>query len=133
MPPTPSWWWGTWSIIFGMKPPTSVPVVSVMYLPTVPLAFARPFGNRDDVELSSRRAVSRALAARTTTFACTRWSVPAARIHEHLARHRVREEGELPRGEGGRDQHVRGRKVRVDPTAAVALAAVVARRPSVQR
>src|SRR2546421_4996554 len=59
-----------------MNPPTSVPVVSVMYLPTVPLAFARPFGNRDDVELSSRRAVSRALAARTTTLARTRASAP---------------------------------------------------------
>src|SRR5439155_1426374 len=76
MPPTPSWLCGTWSIIFGMNPPTSVPVVSVMYLPTVPLAFARPFGNRDDVELSSRRAVSRALAARTTTLARTRASAP---------------------------------------------------------
>src|SRR5438046_3221676 len=59
-----------------MNPPTSVPVVSVMYLPTVPLAFARPFGNRDEVELSSRRAVSRALAARTTTLARTRASAP---------------------------------------------------------
>src|SRR2546428_6635873 len=76
MPPTPSWLWGTWSIIFGMNPPTSVPVVSVMYLPTVPLEFARPFGNGDDVELSSRRAVSKALAARTTTLARTRRSVP---------------------------------------------------------
>src|SRR2546430_12904010 len=74
MPPTPSWLWGTWSVIFGMNPPTSVPVVSVMYLPTVPLEFARPFGNWDDLELSSRREVSRALAARTTTLARTRQS-----------------------------------------------------------
>src|SRR5204862_3110330 len=78
MPPTPSSLWGTWSIIFGMNPPTSVPVVSVMYLPTVPLELARPLGNWDDRELSSRRAVSKALAARTTTLALTRRSVPVA-------------------------------------------------------
>ena len=76
IPPTPSWLCGTWSIILGMKPPTSVPVVSVMYLPTVPLPFARPFGNADDFELSSRRAVSSALAASTTTLARTCWSDP---------------------------------------------------------
>src|SRR2546430_13876007 len=76
VPPTPSWLWGTGSIILGMNPPTSVPVVSVMYLPTVPLEFARPLGNGDDLELSSRRAVSRALAARTTTLARTRASAP---------------------------------------------------------
>src|SRR5205823_12180179 len=88
MPPTPSWLWGTWSVIFGMNPPTSVPVVSVMYLPTVPLEFARPFGNRDDLELSSRREVSRALAARTTTLARTRRSAPVAlstRSEEHTS------------------------------------------------
>src|SRR2546427_20162 len=78
MPPTRWWLWGTWSVIFGMTPPTSVPVVSVMYLPTVPLEFARPFGNRDDLELSSRREVSRALAARTTALARTRRSAPVA-------------------------------------------------------
>src|SRR5216684_7484874 len=76
IPPTPSWLWGTWSIIFGMNPPTSVPVVSVMYLPTVPLAFARPLGERDDRELSSSRADSNALAASTTTLARTWRSVP---------------------------------------------------------
>src|SRR5437868_2581663 len=59
-----------------MKPATSVPVVSVMYLPAVPLPFARPFGNADDLELSSRRAVSSALAARTTTLARTCRSDP---------------------------------------------------------
>src|SRR5438034_3945035 len=38
-----------------------------------------------------------------------------------------RSQRELARGEGGRDQHVGGREVRVDPAAPVALAAVVAR------
>src|SRR5437763_1602401 len=61
IPPTPSWLWGTWSIILGMKPATSVPVVSVMYFPTVPLPFARPFGNAADFELRSRREVSSGL------------------------------------------------------------------------
>src|SRR6266700_601425 len=76
MPPTPSWLWGTWSIILGMKPATSVPVVSVMYFPTVPLALARPLGNRLDVEFSSSRADSNALAASTMTRARTCWSDP---------------------------------------------------------
>ena len=38
---------GTWSIIRGMKPATSVPVVSVRYLPTVPLLLASPCGKCD--------------------------------------------------------------------------------------
>src|SRR5437870_13451850 len=76
MPPTPSWLCGTWSISFGMNPETSVPVVSVMYRPTTPLELARPFGNRADFELRSRRADSHALAARTTTRARTRASAP---------------------------------------------------------
>src|SRR5438128_9809694 len=59
-----------------MKLDTSVPVVSVMYFPTVPLAFARPLGNREDRELSSSRADSQALAASTTTLARTCRSVP---------------------------------------------------------
>jgi hypothetical protein len=32
---------------------TSLPVVSVMYLPTTPLELASPCGNCDDLELSS--------------------------------------------------------------------------------
>ena len=76
MPPTPSWLWGTWSIILGMKPATLVPVVSVMYLPTVPLPLASPFGNSAERELSSSREDSSALAARTTTFARTCRSAP---------------------------------------------------------
>src|SRR5215470_16043048 len=54
-----------------MKPPTSVPVVSVMYLPTTPLEFPRPCGNFDDFELSRMRADSHALAASTTMRART--------------------------------------------------------------
>jgi hypothetical protein len=64
------------STIFGMNPDTSVPVVSVRYLPTVPLEFARPFGNCDDFELSSSLAVSHALAASTTILAEMCLSVP---------------------------------------------------------
>jgi len=59
-----------------MNPETSVPVVSVMYRPTTPVELARPFGNRADFELRSRRADSHALAARTTTRARTRASAP---------------------------------------------------------
>src|SRR6267154_764567 len=107
MPPTPSWLWGTWSVIFGMNPPTSVPVVSVMYLPTVPLEFARPSGNRDDFELSSRRAVSRALAARTTTLARTRRSVPVALSTYARPGHgqaHAPDERDGARGAGGRER-----------------------------
>src|SRR5258705_10784564 len=70
-PPTPSSLCGTWSTILGMKPPTSVPVVSVRYLPTTPLELARPFGNCVDFELSIRRGGSHALAASTATLAFT--------------------------------------------------------------
>src|SRR5512141_723076 len=70
-PPTPSSLWGTWSTIFGMNPATSVPVVSVRYLPTTPPELASPWGKRDDFELSSSRADSHALAASTTTRART--------------------------------------------------------------
>jgi hypothetical protein len=59
-----------------MKPETSVPVVSVMYLPAVPLEFASPCGKSDDFELSSRRADSSALAASTTIFPSTWRSSP---------------------------------------------------------
>src|SRR5450432_1375652 len=58
-----------------MNPPTSVPVVSVMYFPTVPLELPSPLGNFDDFELSRIRADSQALAASTTIFASTRCSV----------------------------------------------------------
>src|ERR1043166_233237 len=80
MPPTPSWLCATGSIIFGTKPPTSVPVVSVRYLPTVPLELARPFGNDADFEFSRRRDVSHALAARTTTRASTWCSLPSIEL-----------------------------------------------------
>src|SRR6185437_14010497 len=43
------------------------------------------------------------------------------------------DKGQLAGGEGGRNQHVGGGEVCVDLAAAVALAAVVARRPPVQR
>jgi hypothetical protein len=49
----------------------SVPVVSVRYLPTVPLEFASPCGNIADLEFSRMRADSQALAASTTMRART--------------------------------------------------------------
>ncbi len=58
-----------------MYPETSAPVVSVRYLPTMPLELASPFGNLVDLELSRSRALSIALAASTTTFARTCSSV----------------------------------------------------------
>src|ERR1043166_8097398 len=61
-----------------MNPATSVPVVSVMHLPTAPLELARPFGNEEDLELRSNRTDSRALAATTTTLARTCRSSPVA-------------------------------------------------------
>ena len=78
MPPTPSQLCAGWSMSFGMKPDTLVPVVSVMCLPTTPLEFERPFGWRGDLEFSMRRADSSALAASTTTFARTWRSTPVA-------------------------------------------------------
>src|ERR1017187_7139745 len=78
IPPTPSQLWAGRSISFGMKPATLTPVVSVRYFPTTPLELARPFGFRDDFELSSSRAVSQELAAITTTFARTCLSTPLA-------------------------------------------------------
>src|SRR6185437_4999528 len=59
-----------------MYPATSVPVVSVRYRPTTPLEFASPCGNRDDLELRRSRADSHALAASTTTRACTCCTAP---------------------------------------------------------
>lgn len=61
-----------------MNPAMSVPVVSVRYLPTMPLELARPLGKRDERELSSNRADSQALAARTTTRARRSVSCPVA-------------------------------------------------------
>src|ERR1044072_2350715 len=55
MPPTPSWLCATGSIIFGTKPPTSVPVVSVRYLPTVPLELAGRVGNDAHFARTRRR------------------------------------------------------------------------------
>src|SRR5439155_23184962 len=59
-----------------MKPDTDAPVVSVRYLPTVPLELARPLGKRLDFEFNNRRAVSQALAASTTMRARTCSSAP---------------------------------------------------------
>src|SRR5689334_3114431 len=47
-----------------------------MYLPTVPLEFASPCGNLDDLELSRMRDDSSALAASTTTRARMNLSSP---------------------------------------------------------
>ena len=76
VPPTPSSLCGTPSISFGMKPRTLEPVVSVRYLPTLPLELPSPCGNFDDFELSRMRADSHALAASTTMRACTWFSRP---------------------------------------------------------
>src|SRR6266576_4715810 len=78
MPPTPSSLCGTLSASLGMMPARSLPVVSVRYLPTRPDELARPLGKRVDLELSSRRDVSHALAASTTTRARTSRSSPEA-------------------------------------------------------
>jgi len=59
-----------------MKPARSVPVVSVRYLPTVPLELASPCGKSDDFEFNRIRDDSSALAARTTIRASTCLSVP---------------------------------------------------------
>jgi hypothetical protein len=58
--------------------PQLAPTVSMMHLPTSPLEFASPLGNRADFELRSSRTVSHALAARTMTRAETRCSSPVA-------------------------------------------------------
>jgi len=59
-----------------MNPETPVPVVSVRYLPTVPLEFASPCGNFPDLEFNNSRAVSHALADSTTILARTCSSAP---------------------------------------------------------
>ena len=76
MPPTPSSLWGTPFISFGMKPCTLSPVVSVRYLPTLPLELPSPWGNLFDFELRRMRADSQALAASTTMRAWTWFSRP---------------------------------------------------------
>src|ERR1700722_4478484 len=60
----------------GTNPTRDVPVLSVRFLPTTPLALASPFGKCDDVEFSRSRADSQALAATTTTRARTCASAP---------------------------------------------------------
>src|SRR5689334_25181725 len=54
------------------------PVESVRLRPTCPEEFASPFENRDDLELSSSRADSHALAATTTALQRTCFSVRVA-------------------------------------------------------
>src|SRR5258708_26505936 len=76
MPPAPSSLYGGRLSRTGMCPCTLVPVVSVRYRPTAPLELARPSGCLDDFEFRSRRAVSQALAARTTILARTSWVLP---------------------------------------------------------
>src|SRR5687768_18609677 len=61
-----------------MNPATSVPVVSVRYLPTTPLEFASPWGKLDEREFNRSRALSHALAASTTIRARTCRSSPVA-------------------------------------------------------
>ena len=55
----------------GTNAPREAPVESLRYLPTTPLSLASPRGKRADLELSSSRADSPALAASTTTLAFT--------------------------------------------------------------
>ncbi len=52
-------------------------------LPTLPLEFARPSGNRFDVDASSRRGVPMPLQQTTTTRACCSLQVAAAIEVEH--------------------------------------------------
>ena len=50
------------------------PVESFKYLPTTPLELAKPFGKRELFEFNNKRAVSPALAAKTTIFPFTVYS-----------------------------------------------------------
>ena len=106
----------------------------------MPLEFASPCGNFDDFELSSSRADSHALAARTTMRApdvilaagglvdvADAVASPLV-VGRHLARHRVGDERQPPGRQRRRQQHRRRREVRVRRAAAAALPAVVARR-----
>src|SRR5713226_553540 len=78
----------------GKNPPTLTPTVSMRYLPTRPLEFARPFGKRPERELRRRRADSHALAQRITTlaFACTSCRAlpsPSVSTSRHIASVRI--------------------------------------------
>src|SRR6478672_4634642 len=50
--------------------------LNIRYFPTLPLEFARPFGNNDDFDKNSRRGVSAPLAQSTTAFALWKCSRP---------------------------------------------------------
>ncbi len=50
------------------------PVESFKYLPTTPLELAKPFGKRELFEFNNKRAVSPALAAKTTILPRTVYS-----------------------------------------------------------
>src|SRR5229473_581935 len=78
IPPTPSWLCGGILSRYGNSPQPSLPTESVRYFPTVPEELASPSGNEEDLELSSKRADSHALAARTTARALMRFSVRVA-------------------------------------------------------
>src|SRR5215468_4356386 len=99
MPPTPSWLCGGIFPSAGISPQPSLPTESVRYLPTLPVEFPKPSGNDGDLELRSRRADSHALAATTTAFAYTRFSVPA---DHNFARHRASDQRQLTGSHGRR-------------------------------
>jgi len=61
-----------------MNPPTSVPVVIGDVLADGAARVRKAVREADDVELSSRRAVSTAARGQTTTLARTRRSLPVA-------------------------------------------------------
>ena len=77
---------------------------------------------RLDVILASRALVDVGDAGR-----------PPGLVDRHLARHRVGDNRQLLGGHRRRDEHRRGREIRVHRTTAAALAAIVARHPPVQR
>ena len=129
-----------------MNPTTLVPVVSVRYLPTAPLELASPCGNFDDFEFSRIRADSQrarredddaradVVVAIASSCRCRRRRREAVRVDGDLARHRVGDERQLARLQRRRDQHARAtRSSSCVCAAAAALAAVVARRPAVER
>src|ERR1051326_1959778 len=59
----------------GISPQPSLPTESVRYLPTLPVELPSPSGKRVDLEFSSSREDSHALAAITTVFAKARFFV----------------------------------------------------------
>ena len=99
---------GTLSIMRGMKPRTLVPVVSVRYLPTVPLALARPScDSRRRVEEDARRLAG-ARGKHHDAGADVRVASGGlvdvghagrepALVGRHFARHRVGDEGQAAR------------------------------------